>query len=150
NPMSNFWDTIIQPTPGELLPPPENDPFGNLLGTSAGLDPSVNDAGAQAVFPKLSFDPGWPDSLIAKAGAPTGFGTSPAALSPDVFATWHTAYQAEYINANGGGILEIGTPPNAIHAMVASTQDQIRWRAKASLGRGKTAVIRHRQQFLRG
>jgi len=124
--MSNFWDTIIQPTTGETLPPPENDPFGNLLGTSAGLDPSVNDAGAQAVFPRLSFDPGSPDSLLAKAGAPAGFGTPPAALSPDVFATWHTAYQAEYINANGGGIIQIGTPPGpTIHATISSTQDKV-------------------------
>jgi hypothetical protein len=124
--METFWDNIIKPTPAELLQPPENDPFGNLLGTSAGLDTSVNDAGAQAVFPALSADPGSPDSLVAKVGAPAGFGTPPAALSPDVFATWHTAYQEEYINANGGGILQIGSPPGpTIHAMLSSAQDKV-------------------------
>src|SRR5215510_2693922 len=49
--MSNFWDTVFQPpTTGETLPPPLNDPFGHLLGTSAGLDTTVNDAGAEAVW----------------------------------------------------------------------------------------------------
>jgi hypothetical protein len=124
--MATFWDNIIiQPTPGMLLPPPENDPFGNLLGTSAGLDSSVNDAAAQALFPKLSPDAGSKDSLVTKAGAPAGFGTAPSALSPDVFASWHTAYQEEYINANGGGIVAIGTPPAQIHAMVSSAQDRV-------------------------
>jgi len=129
--MSNFWDTVFQPpTTGETLPPPLNDPFGHLLGTSAGLDTTVNDAGAEAVFPALSPDPNSPNSLLAKAGAPAGFGTAPAALSPDVFTTWHSAYQAEYINAHKGeqdanGVLTIGTPPVAIHVTLSAAQNKV-------------------------
>lgn len=129
--MSNFWDTVFQPpTTGETLPPPLNDPFGHLLGTSAGLDTSVNDAGAEAVFPALSPDPNSPNSLIARAGKPNGFDTPAAALSPNVFAIWHSAYQAEYINAHkgeldGNGILTIGTPPAAIHVTLSADQSKV-------------------------
>jgi hypothetical protein len=129
--MSNFWDTVFQPpTTGETLPPPLNDPFGHLLGTSAGLDTSVNDAGAEAVFPALSPDPNSPNSLIARAGKPNGFDTPAAALSPDVFATWHSAYQAEYINAHKGeqdanGVLTIGAPPAAIHVTLSADQRKV-------------------------
>jgi len=67
--MSNFWDTVFQPpTTGETLPPPLNDPFGHLLGTSAGLDTSVNDAGAEAVFPALSPDPEFAEQPHRKGG----------------------------------------------------------------------------------
>jgi hypothetical protein len=129
--MSNFWDTVFQPpTTGETLPPPLNDPFGHLLGTSAGLDTSVNDAGAEAVFPALSPDPNSPNSLIARAGKPNGFDTPAAALSPDVFATWHSAYQGEYINAHKGeqdanGVLTIGAPPAAIHVTLSADQRKV-------------------------
>ena len=129
--MSNFWDTVFQPpTTGETLPPPLNDPLGHLLGTSAGLDTSVNDAGAEAVFPALSPDPNSPNSLIARAGTPNGFDTPAAALSPDVFATWHSAYQAEYINAHKGeqdanGVLTIGAPPAAIHVTLSADQRKV-------------------------
>ena len=124
--MSSFWDSILQQkTKEELLTPPVSEIFRNFPGGIVGLDRTLIDAAAQAVFPLLSPDPGSPDSLLVKAGAPPGFNTPPAALSPDVFATWHTAYQEEYINANGGGIIEIGTPPNAIHATLSSAQNKV-------------------------
>jgi hypothetical protein len=133
--MSSFWDgvfgnpAVIQNTTGELLPPPQNTPYDNLLGGYVGIDPSINNAGAQAVFPSLSPDPNSPDSLVIKAGKPAGFDLPPSALSPDVFATWHTAYQEEYINLHKaeevGGVLTIGTGTTAIHVMLSAAQDKV-------------------------
>jgi hypothetical protein len=129
----SFWDNVIQPTPGELLPPPENTPYDNVLGTAVGLDPSINDAGAQAVHPSLSPDPSSPDSLIAKAGKPAGFDSPPDQLSPEVFASWHTAYQEEYLNLpqnkaienTNNGVLTIGTGTDVIHATLSAAQDKV-------------------------
>lgn len=133
--MSDFWSgafgnaPVIQPTPGEQLPPPQNTPYDNLLGGAAGLDPSINNAGAQAVFPVLSPDPDSPDSLINKAGKPAHFDDPPSALTANIFATWHSAYQAEYINSHKGeirnGILSIGTGADAIHVMLSGDQTKV-------------------------
>jgi len=132
--MSDFWSgafgnsPVIQPTRGEQLPP-QNTPYDNLLGGAAGLDPSINNAGAQAVFPVLSPDPDSPDSLIAKAGKPAHFDDPPSALTANIFATWHSAYQAEYINSRKAeikdGILSIGTGDDAIHVMLSGDQTKV-------------------------
>jgi hypothetical protein len=123
----SFWDNVIQDTPGMLLPPPENAPFDHLLGTAAGLNPSVNNAGAQAVHPSLSTDPNSPDSLVKKAGQPAGFELEPGALSPDIFASWHTAYQEEYVNKHkdADGFVTIGAGADAIHVTLSSAQDKV-------------------------
>ncbi|MGL9618618.1 hypothetical protein QRQ56_11485 [Bradyrhizobium sp. U531] len=134
--MSDFWSgafgnaPVIQPTTGEQLPPPLNTPYDNLLGDTPGLDPSINNAGAQAVFPDLSPDPDSPDSLIAKAGKPAHFDDPPSALTANIFATWHSAYQAEYINshkgeADGHGILTIGSGADAIHVTLSGDQTKV-------------------------
>lgn len=128
--MPGFWSSdnpVIQPTPGDQLPPPQNNPFDHILGVQDGLDP-VNQAGAQAVHPALSPDPDSPDSLIAKAGKPAHFDDRPDVLSPSVFALWHTAYQQEYINRHRpeadprNGILTIG---DQIHVTLSATQDKV-------------------------
>lgn len=123
----SFWDNVIQPTPAMLLPPPENTPYNNVLGTSTGLDPSVNDAGAQAVHPSLSPDASSPDSLVTRAGKPPGFDLDPSVLTANMFASWHTAYQEEYINLHkdGNGFVTIGTGTDAIHVTLSSAQDKV-------------------------
>ncbi|QOZ76302.1 hypothetical protein XH83_13115 [Bradyrhizobium sp. CCBAU 53351] len=136
--MSDFWSgafgnsPVIQPTRGEQLPPPQNTPYDNPLGGAVGLDPSINNAGAQAVFPVLSPDPDSPDSLIAKAGKPAHFDDPPFALTANIFASWHSAYQAEYINSRRKkgegdemGILTIGTGNDAIHVMLSGDQTKV-------------------------
>ncbi|PDT90839.1 hypothetical protein CO669_07640 [Bradyrhizobium sp. Y36] len=133
--MSDFWSgafgnaPVIQPTRGSQLPPPQNTPYNNLLGDTPGLDSSINDAGAQAVFPILSADPDSPDSLIAKAGKPAHFDDPPSALTANIFASWHTAYQAEYINRHKSeatnGILTIGSGNDAIHVMLSGDQTKV-------------------------
>ncbi|GMO22316.1 hypothetical protein [Bradyrhizobium sp. TM233] len=133
--MSDFWSgafgnsPVIQPTRGDQLPPPQNTPYDNLPGGAAGLDPSINNAGAQAVFPVLSADPNSPDSLIAKAGKPAHFDDPPSALTANIFASWHSAYQAEYINLHKGeassGILTIGSGNDAIHVMLSGDQTKV-------------------------
>jgi hypothetical protein len=124
----SFWDNVIQDTPAMLLPPPENTPYDNVLGTAVSLDPSINDAGAEAVHPSLSPDAGSPNSLVTKAGQPAGFGDDPADLSPNVFATWHTAYQEEYVNLHKGadGFVTIGAHTGtSIHVTLSSAQDKV-------------------------
>jgi hypothetical protein len=123
----SFWDNVLQPTPAMLLPPPENTPYDNVLGTATGLDPSINDAGAEAVHPSLSPDPNSPDSLTQTAGMPAGFDLPPDQLSPDVFARWHTAYQKEYINQHkdANGFVTIGAGTDAIHATLSAAQDKV-------------------------
>jgi hypothetical protein len=123
----SFWDNVLQPTPAMLLPPPENTPYDNVLGTTTGLDPSINDAGAEAVHPSLSPDPNSPDSLTQTAGKPAGFDLPPDQLSPDVFARWHTAYQKEYINQHkdANGFVTIGAGTDTIHATLSAAQDKV-------------------------
>jgi hypothetical protein len=123
----SFWDNIIQPTPAMLLPPPENTPYDNVLGTATGLDPSINNAGAEAVHPSLSPDPNSPDRLSATAGEPAGFDLDPTVLTPNVFASWHTAFQEEYINRHkdANGFVTISGGGDPIHVTLSSTQDKV-------------------------
>jgi hypothetical protein len=50
------------------------------------------------------------------------FNKAPADLDPDVFRTWTRDQQVSYINAKGGGPIEIGQPPNSVTASIAATK----------------------------
>ncbi len=94
--MSNFWDSLLPPPPTkeDLLPPPLNDYYTNIA-----VHPELIDEAAKLLFPPLSADPDSPDSLIAQVGKPEGFDLPPDQLPPGIFASWHSAFQREYINA---------------------------------------------------
>jgi hypothetical protein len=128
--MSDVFDRIFQPpTKGQTLPSPLDDFFTNLV-----RDPTLVDAAADIVWPPLSPDPNSPDSLIAQVGKPDGFDTPPDQLQPGVFESWHSAFQAEYINANKNppnfdattGVLTIGpVGGQQIHVTLSSAQDKV-------------------------
>jgi hypothetical protein len=63
-----------------------------------------------------SLQPGW-----VTPGA-ADFNQAPAVLDPEVFRTWTRDQQVSYINANGGGPIEIGPPPNSVTASIAATK----------------------------
>lgn len=63
----------------------------------------------------VSHQPGW----VTPTGAELA--TPPGELDPDVFRTWTRAEQLGYIQANGGGPLEIGPPLKSVTVSVAET-----------------------------
>lgn len=63
------------------------------------------------------------------ANEPRGFNTPLASLSADDFASWHSAYQAEYLKAHQGSAglgaeVDIGSDPNVIHAILSDRGDR--------------------------
>ena len=118
-------------TGGVTTGTPINQPDLFLPGGSHGTENDVLVDGAQQVVPTYDGTNYALTSLPAKQ--PASFSTAPGSMDlnatpPDNFTVWNSAYQAEYVKANGGagyGMVTIGLPGNQIHVVLASTNDRV-------------------------
>jgi hypothetical protein len=140
---NTYWKDVLQQTSGynitagaDHTSPSDNEiPYHFLLGSDGGLDDSVNSANADSLFPtftgvgtkKLPPPPAsqYPDFA-------TDFAKTPDQLDPDIFLSWHSAHQLEYIqrqttvvdsgSTTGGNVkyAVIGTGGNTITVVAAN------------------------------
>ena len=103
-----------------------NLPYDFLPGGSHGTEPDVLRDGAQQVVPV--YDGTNYNKTSLPANQPATFGSAPGSLNPNDFASWNSAYQAEYVKAHQpspNGQVTIGSGSSVIHVVLASTNDRV-------------------------
>ena len=118
-------------TGGVTTGTPINQPDLFIPGGSHGSESDVIIDGAQQVVPFYDGTNYAKTSLPAKQ--PASFSTAPGSMDlsakpPDNFTVWNSAYQAEYVKANGGAghdMVTIGLPGNQLHVVLSSTNDRV-------------------------